>query len=173
MGSSPRVRGTRLHHPGSYTSLGIIPACAGNTYRTRRMGAPARDHPRVCGEHNSCGLARQLCQGSSPRVRGTPLLIRNAFEWDGIIPACAGNTATTVRGVYQGRDHPRVCGEHFEPATFCSIQTGSSPRVRGTREDSQSLRSAGGIIPACAGNTTRSPPRYAQAWDHPRVCGEH
>ena len=31
----------------------------------------------------------------------------------------------------------------------------------------------GGVIPACAGNTCRSPSNSPCRWDHPRVCGEH
>ena len=91
----------------------------------------------------------------------------------GSIPACAGNTATTVRGVYQGRDYPRVCGEHFEPATFCSIQTGSSPRVRGTQRHRARDSNRTGIIPACAGNTDHACAPVRDSRDHPRVCGEH
>ena len=50
---------------------------------------------------------------------------------------------------------------------------GSSPRVRGIRQHSESFTRQVGIIPACAGNT---PPRrrwWEGCRDHPRVCGEH
>ena len=53
-GSSPRVRGKRAREcPPSWFS-GLIPACAGKTYRKRACGLLERAHPRVCGE-NICG----------------------------------------------------------------------------------------------------------------------
>ena len=51
-GSSPRVRGTRIRHVIEPAVPGIIPACAGNTFRPGRIRAARRDHPRVCGEHS-------------------------------------------------------------------------------------------------------------------------
>ena len=48
---------------------------------------------------------------------------------------------------------------------------GSSPRVRGRLALQLALRQHGGLIPACAGQTT---PQYASeygCWAHPRVCG--
>ena len=70
-------------------------------------------------------------------------------------------------------DHPRVCGEH--PALFCAMfcTLGSSPRVRGTRDDAVVVLGHDGIIPACAGNTSAYRLVSSATWDHPRVCGEH
>ena len=51
------------------------------------------------------------------------------------------------------RDHPRVCGEHFDWSLRKAAGSGSSPRMRGTLSNIR-LRV--------------QPPR-----DHPRVCGEH
>ena len=50
---------------------------------------------------------------------------------------------------------------------------GSSPRVRGTHLDQTLSLNLGGIIPACAGNTTRGESEDCTTRDHPRVCGEH
>ena len=135
------------------TRPGIIPACAGSTavlYNAaaetlgssphvrgalssgRRPSTPARDHPRMCGEH-----------------RQGPLHLLPAL---GIIPACAGSTrerfkaendrkgsSPHVRGALEAvgpdaeliGDHPRMCGEH--PAVTASEVPagGSSPHVRG------------------------------------------
>ena len=71
LGSSPRVRGTLPHGPGRADSRGIIPACAGNTQARCAHSAPARDHPRVCGEHVRAVGEHGFLEGSSPRVRGT------------------------------------------------------------------------------------------------------
>ena len=50
-GSSPHVRGTRLRLFFMFQNIGIIPACAGNTYTHLSKQVIDRDHPRMCGEH--------------------------------------------------------------------------------------------------------------------------
>ena len=50
---------------------------------------------------------------------------------------------------------------------------GSSPRMRGTHAGIIAGGLEGGIIPAYAGNTIQPWRRQSEAWDHPRVCGEH
>ena len=112
-------------------------------------------------------------QGSSPRVRGTQGRSRPRTPAGGIIPACAGNTAMIAISPPEIWDHPRVCGEH--PALFCAMfcTLGSSPRVRGTRDDAVVVLGHDGIIPACAGNTSAYRLVSSATWDHPRVCGEH
>ena len=152
-GSSPRMRGTLV---GSKT-----PHC------------PSGDHPRACGEHRQYGREPLPCQGSSPRMRGTRSGRHRRPDRRGIIPAHAGNTfghrtAPTVHG-----DHPRACGEHHITVQTVMPESGSSPRMRGTRIADDIARVAAGIIPAHAGNT-RPPPRRWRRWrDHPRACGEH
>ena len=70
-GSSPRVRGT-LDRVGAHDGgEGIIPACAGNTHGADYSWLSRRDHPRVCGEHDTRQHHKGWCLGSSPRVRGT------------------------------------------------------------------------------------------------------
>ena len=113
---------------------------------------PRRDHPRVCGEHLLTEIAQLADVGSSPRVRGT----RNLFF-----------------RLFFSRDHPRVCGEHEMALTDEDIMRGSSPRVRGTPELRYKYEVNGGIIPACAGNTSTTRERRCRPRDHPRVCGEH
>ena len=127
----------------------------------------------MCGEHGTPTNTNDTPKGSSPRVRGTPLSIGNAGEWRGIIPACAGNTGWRPACRRGGWDHPRVCGEHLKDHTSHSWMAGSSPRVRGTREDQWWEDGPNGIIPACAGNTMKSIFSDDNTRDHPRVCGEH
>ncbi len=71
------------------------------------------------------------------------------------------------------RDHPRACGEHATITTTSSIESGSSPRLRGTH--AARLRNAvvRRIIPALAGNTIPAGSRNSNRRDHPRACGEH
>ena len=71
VGSSPRMRGTRLS-PTPITSMsGIIPAYAGNTPRNLARCLVQGDHHRVCGEHAVTILWPAPSAGSSPRMRGT------------------------------------------------------------------------------------------------------
>ena len=98
-GSSPRMRGTpsstRIHP----TSRGIIPAYAGNTLSLISPRPCCRDHPRVCGEHQQVDEGRIRKRGSSPRMRGTPVLVSGSGAVRGIIPAYAGNTYHQPRTV--------------------------------------------------------------------------
>ena len=71
IGSSPRVRGTRLWGDGWAGKRWFIPACAGNTV-PRPLPPPVPTlHPRVCGEHRLAVAFGGKRAGSSPRVRGT------------------------------------------------------------------------------------------------------
>ena len=132
-GSSPRVRGTRRASRGEDGERGIIPACAGNTWLKPPAQGRLGDHPRVCGEHCWKLCHTSSCMGSSPRVRGTRPIPKATRTPQGIIPACAGNTLSGVRGTSCSRDHPRVCGEHTSTSIVLPLTEGSSPRVRGTQ----------------------------------------
>ena len=172
-GSSPRMRGTLLHHALALASGGIIPAYAGNTCETCEGSSDGGDHPRVCGEHAMVSATALAVRGSSPRMRGTQSRCRPCMRRTGIIPAYAGNTRGGSNATADIRDHPRVCGEHTSRNSSRRRMTGSSPRMRGTRHR-RSVRSLrAGIIPAYAGNTGWYVSRYAARRDHPRVCGEH
>ena len=172
-GSSPRVRGTLLYGEATTKTIGIIPACAGNTFRILSTYHVARDHPRVCGEHCGFAYAGISVTGSSPRVRGTRVQGRGVGLGRGIIPACAGNTERRHEHRPADGDHPRVCGEHGGDVKAKPTAPGSSPRVRGTQCIPKTAHHIFGIIPACAGNTTLARHSIVQARDHPRVCGEH
>ena len=132
-----------------------------------------RDHPRVCGEHSIAHVPWHVAQGSSPRMRGTRPFAFSRQSRVGIIPAYAGNTTGENTFIRPTRDHPRVCGEHLPPARCPHAQTGSSPRMRGTRTPASRESVQNGIIPAYAGNTHVEERTYSSCRDHPRVCGEH
>ena len=53
------------------------------------------------------------------------------------------------------------------------VKTGSSPRVRGKRDQSQCERRCRGLIPACAGKTRLATWHSCSVQAHPRVCGEN
>ena len=69
-GSSPRVRGKPSLEFQARRRRGLIPACAGKTWRVALNWTPARAHPRVCGENPSVQSLQNPAAGSSPRVRG-------------------------------------------------------------------------------------------------------
>ena len=172
-GSSPRVRGTPV-------LLGLvprldrfIPACAGNTRMRSYSFSHSAVHPRVCGEHNSDGRNPSIPAGSSPRVRGTRSHRGGAASADRFIPACAGNTSTSSDTRTPNSVHPRVCGEHASCGLVSLQLNGSSPRVRGTHHLWRRVDQRTRFIPACAGNTGRSPFSASAGSVHPRVCGEH
>ena len=154
LGSSPRVRGTRLPAHRGEDGRRFIPACAGNSPAPAKSRRTKPVHPRVCGEL----VGRTLCRvpksrfipacagnsdrlrgrkhgarGSSPRVRGTRLEVARPGRLLRFIPACAGNSFSSAR----------TSGGSF----------GSSPRVRGTRRRDGAGREGRRFIPACAGNS--------------------
>ena len=131
-GSSPRMRGTRQSARRPRVTQGIIPAYAGNTWDLEVKDAVVRDHPRVCGEHAEYVARAAVEGGSSPRMRGTRGTQTKRIPISGIIPAYAGNTHEWPSYMSHGRDHPRVCGEHYISLRSDKIGAGSSPRMRGT-----------------------------------------
>ena len=193
----PRIRGEHLPRRFRVNLIaGIIPAYAGNTWRgrpctsrsrgssphtrgtlrtSRRPKMTRRDHPRMRGEHAE-GAVRRGGRG-------------------GIIPACAGNTATfdKSRSSVMGSS-PHARGTLFQKASR-RCRGGDHPRMRGEHVlPPHAVLAVVGIIPACAGNTTplgqwprpmpgssphaRGTPNRHQSLstrsrDHPRMRGEH
>ena len=172
-GSSPHVRGARDSSTRFPYPQGIIPACAGSTCRPMLRTLPARDHPRMCGEHRNPASVVAVGTGSSPHVRGAhPHAARNR-RGQGIIPACAGSTRTRRQRHRGNGDHPRMCGEHTPQMESYADATGSSPHVRGAPLPDVGHGIQSGIIPACAGSTSLVNCWGGILWDHPRMCGEH
>ena len=152
-GSSPRMRGTPRRHASHRGGVGIIPAYAGNTITLSAMHEAYWDHPRVCGEHATGASTQVNCTGSSPRMRGTPVVPPAYPTFTGIIPAYAGNTPRPDPWTGFPGDHPRVCGEHRSLSDLSDLEGGSSPRMRGTPVSRLRFYRIRGIIPAYAGNT--------------------
>ena len=74
-GSSPRVRGKLQRVAVVVDPLGLIPARAGKTgSRAASIGATLA-HPRACGENALSDMGAYTGDGSSPRVRGKPLIV--------------------------------------------------------------------------------------------------
>ena len=136
VGSSPRMRGTRIVGHDLHISL--------------------LDHPRVCGERHILVWIPRGIYGSSPRMRGTRTQQQTRRTDQRIIPAYAGNAIIAgVRGT-KDADHPRVCGERPTASVVSMENSGSSPRMRGTRGVYGAAVSLARIIPAYAGNAPAS-----------------
>ena len=132
-GSSPRMRGARLHQPDMPLTGWIIPADAGSTPRAWPNDEDRRDHPRGCGEHRQQACDQINNMGSSPRMRGAPVGTVHFPFPRRIIPADAGSTSAVHNCQFHTRDHPRGCGEHKRLPILTRRDTGSSPRMRGAR----------------------------------------
>ena len=150
-GSPPRVRGKVsagkiLLHDG-----GITPACAGKSLARSCLPGCLRDHPRVCGEKLFQSPLLRLPLGSPPRMRGKVLGAGEGRDGVGITPAYAGKRKMREWIPSACRDHPRVCGEKFHPASDRKLG-----RVRGTKRSSGPAPAA---APAgLAGSCPASPP---------------
>ena len=152
-GSSPHVRGALVSSFIKTIQCGIIPACAGSTLGMGNWCRFRWDHPRMCGEHKSMAFCVGTLRGSSPHVRGARRDMDPVQPAAGIIPACAGSTTGSPGRAHSRRDHPRMCGEHFNCEEVALMRVGSSPHVRGAHLDRRLPRRESGIIPACAGST--------------------
>ena len=167
------MRGARGPLDADVYQRGIIPAYAGSTTQESASASSRRDHPRVCGEHQFHICKNRKRQGSSPRMRGARRGAENLPRGRGIIPAYAGSTRHGNLYRPNGRDHPRVCGEHYYGDMTGLATKGSSPRMRGALLDAVDGRREDGIIPAYAGSTAAATAITSDEVDHPRVCGEH
>ena len=172
-GSSPRWRGTLPLVVLRIAVPRFIPALAGNTWQRRMDEAWDAVHPRAGGEHDNGNIDDVWYGGSSPRWRGTPShgvleLAKHRF-----IPALAGNTGPAGFVPSSTPVHPRAGGEHDGQPIAAVVDSGSSPRWRGTHAFVPERFHPVRFIPALAGNTRAvalgSRPRPV----HPRAGGEH
>ena len=111
--------------------------------------------------------------GSSPHARGARHGVSSRRWLSRIIPACAGSTPHRCLRALQGRDHPRMRGEHARFKIPAQAFGGSSPHARGAQYPLPRIHVRKGIIPACAGSTVCVSGSLRQARDHPRMRGEH
>ena len=174
-GSSPLVRGQRAvcvrwvrraaDHPRSCGANlvnvkpprkhdGSSPLVRGQRSGVPVIGAGGLDHPRSCGANSLSALSGPALCGSSPLVRGQ-LVLGIIQQFDGrIIPARAGPTSGSMKTPRRRTDHPRSCGANSRWGKQASLETGSSPLVRGQLPSLPPPPVRLRIIPARAGPTT-------------------
>ena len=152
-GTSPRMRGKPDDDVIEAVQKRNIPAYAGKTFVTGKDAFFMAEHPRVCGENLIIESHKLSPSGTSPRMRGKPLL----DDYSRVTPV----------------EHPRVCGENFIQAFLKSDISGPSPRQRGKRKPQRISSSVDRNIPAYAGKTSPKPAANSPDTEHPRVCGEN
>ena len=170
-GLSPRVRGNRGALNRSLSSLGSIPACAGEPSVRSTYACIMMVYPRVCG--GTCVHSRQagLCQGLSPRVRGNLRSLKAGRAVPRSIPACAGEPGAVDNVCVMSWVYPRVCGGTRGDHQRSPFHRGLSPRVRGNPTAVTYGANTGRSIPACAGEPIAVVSLYGQLEVYPRVCG--
>ena len=152
-GSPPRMRGKQQQVRRNVIRRRITPADAGKTYPYQTKGSERWDHPRGCGENTySIGIPG-FVQGSPPRMRGKPVLLKFSVPLSGITPAGAGKTIEGRRQNIYVQDHPRRCGENPLRRSAPRRARGSPPQVRGKPADMAASPQVTRITPAGAGKT--------------------
>ena len=150
-GLSPRVRGNLATPEEFYSSIGSIPACAGEPYE---QDIHIDEHPVY-----------------PRRVRGNQVNFHPAVIARGSIPACAGEPYHDRLKFPTIRVYPRVCGGTSSLIPKSRAILGLSPRVRGNREKEHGRSLRSGSIPACAGEPPLRTKDRTQRGVYPRVCG--
>ena len=132
-GSSPRTRGTLGGILRSDQIGRFIPADAGNAHIPALPSMVSPVHPRGRGERLLIPVGSVTHAGSSPRTRGT-LLVMSMGDWQvRFIPADAGNAELHNSRRRSPAVHPRGRGERNYNVIQSTRADGSSPRTRGTR----------------------------------------
>ena len=154
-GLPPRVRGKDLRGLLFSSHCGITPAYAGKSDPGKRRTSGSGDHPRACGEKLRIVEVGRVKEGSPPHMRGKGSGKLHCSAAMGITPACTGKSRRCRPAMLIRRDHPRVCGEKFHPASDRKLG-----RVQGTKRSSGPAPAA---APAgLAGSCPASPP-----WSYP------
>ena len=112
-----------------------------------------------------------IANGSSPRMRGKRQNAVGDLDDFRIIPAHAGQTTIFLFNSARWSDHPRACGANPCRPPIRWMNTGSSPRMRGKRDQDPEHPYHLRIIPAHAGQTDYPSLFMNMTPDHPRACG--
>ena len=172
-GSSPRMWGTLINENIIGDILRFIPTHVGNTTFPIVCSTITAVHPHACGEHLKLLLTNRRMTGSSPRMWGTRHPDTRNVDKIRFIPTHVGNThclisilfAVSVHphacGEHAWGDivsglssvHPHACGEHRRGRIVVGVESGSSPRMWGTRPGRGRSRRGRRFIPTHVGNT--------------------
>ncbi len=171
-GSSPRTRGTGQRRRRRRLCHRFIPADAGNRSCDVRYSAGRSVHPRGRGEQYPRAKFCGWKPGSSPRTRGTAVLVGPPVHDVRFIPADAGNSQDRRRYRAAHPVHPRGRGEQRSLPVTVRTTGGSSPRTRGTDHQGRVATPLPRFIPADAGNRKWVMWYHRLLSVHPRGRGE-
>ena len=171
-GSSPRVWGQEPTSANGNSKAGIIPTRVGTSSERIRIILIGKDHPHACGDKFPKSFKVELFGGSSPRVWGQAIIVKQKMRAYGIIPTRVGTSQAMREVTYRVKDHPHACGDKVSNSVICVDISGSSPRVWGQavffRDEVLGYR----IIPTRVGTSNRvALPRFKYE-DHPHACGD-
>ncbi len=170
-GLSPRLRGNPVPPGSARTSLGSIPAPAGEPIYTLGPIRMQKVYPRACGGTLIFTCLRCGTGGLSPRLRGNRMETLPIYPGLGSIPAPAGEP-TGAAGSRPAADvYPRACGGTQEGYRLVPPSLGLSPRLRGNRYETVRGMRSGGSIPAPAGEPLIHDRSMARCRVYPRACG--
>ena len=130
-GSPPHVRGKAGGHRSARRRTRITPAYAGKSSAAPRARRQSRDHPRVCGEKPFMVWLCVSMLGSPPRMRGKAATGRSWEQTYRITPAYAGKSVCVNAQLWDGQDHPRVCGEKTTATKLEQFVWGITPAYAG------------------------------------------
>ena len=193
----PRIRGEHRQVAAQPTRpAGIIPAYAGSTIEgidatSKFLGSSPHTRGTPSADRRSC-----RARGDHPRIRGEHAADgADVAVEGGIIPACAGNTATWrlklalrpgssphTRGTPRPRrltrnprrDHPRIRGEHVLAHHAAVLALGIIPAYAGnTTSSGMSGMISSGSSPHTRGTRKACHRPRCRQRDHPRIRGEH
>ena len=153
-GSSPLTRGKRPSQRGKPRERRLIPAHAGKTYTSQKLGIILTAHPRSRGENLAHTTRGEYFKGSSPLTRGKPRRRCQRKLRRGLIPAHAGKTSVVRWAIPSRWAHPRSRGENKFLSRVTFMSAGSSPLTRGKRFCIRPEDRVEGLIPAHAGKTS-------------------
>ena len=105
-------------------------------------------------------------------MRGKGQHIHERRVDQGITPAYAGKSISSILMNSMMLDHPRVCGEKQDIVAQSIFVLGSPPRMRGKDLRSDYSGNPQRITPAYAGKRLHHGQFAGCPWDYPRVCGE-
>ena len=147
------MRGKAIDFTDATDLFGITPAYAGKSGFCLESEPSKMDHPRLCGEKEPLVSIPVQPQGSPPPMRGKGA--ENNFNpmSNRITPAYAGKSFEKGRSRTRNKDHPRLCGEKFQPLYSQLHQVGSPPPMRGKDQKKQKGKEIMRITPAYAGKS--------------------
>ena len=144
----------------------------GTSLPTTRPVSALRDHPHACGDKRVSFRIHKNCSGSSPRVWGQVLEVKDIVKYIRIIPTRVGTSKHNEKFAVLVRDHPHACGDKWKLTENCYRSRGSSPRVWGQEELKPLSTGFIRIIPTRVGTSGYSHNNSRLNKDHPHACGD-